>query len=615
MNGIKTNKPLNEEELTEQPALETQPQPVQATPDEVSQAQEAPVEEAPVEDAPAEESEVTSAMFTPPAEGYVPAGWVKIEDLASAVAQVTGDLEAASTAPDVQPSAIADTEATIPAAVEEPEEEPLVQESIKSNKGTLNEVKANVKDHKFAFLICDGNGAASRGGEPDYFYTSECVAKDLKSALLLILPDMLGYDPEDDLGEDLEGMTGEELLSTYSEEVDLGDGSPWIEAVMQDNKVIADAGVIDSMIGDEDYRFDIDPADAELWGIELPDYDEEFDEDDDDDEEFDESTKRSSKKHKSTKGSFRGTLNEANVKDHKFAFLICDGSGAASRGGEPDYFYTSECVAKDLKSALLQILPDMLDYDPEDDLGEDLETMTGDELLSTYSEEVDLGDGSPWIEAVMQDGKIIADMGVIDSMIGDEDYRFDIDPADAELWGIELPDYDDEDDDEEFDESTKRSSKKHNRKASEDFDTMVERINNRGHRFNTMAECINRATSTRAIRERYDGYLPAGSEHFANDDDLVQAYTESAASRRRAIKEFRESLKVKRSSDLRGRRIEDVAEPEVTVDPRFKEALKSSSRIKESTNTDSKSWGANRFQEKAEDKLSWKELLAKGFLG
>ena len=467
MNGIKTNKPLNEEELTEQPALETQPQPVQATPDEVSQAQEAPVEDAPVEDAPAEESEVTSAMFTPPAEGYVPAGWVKIEDLASAVAQVTGDLEAASTAPDVQPSAIADTEATIPAAVEEPEEEPLVQESIKSNKGTLNEVKANVKDHKFAFLICDGNGAASRGGEPDYFYTSECVAKDLKSALLLILPDMLGYDPEDDLGEDLETMTGDELLSTYSEEVDLGDGSPWIEAVMQDNKVIADTGVIDSMIGDEDYRFDIDPADAELWGIELPDYDdEEFDDDEDDDEEFDESTKRSFK-----------SLREHNYED---------------------------CTEED--------------EDPEDE-------------------------------------------------------------------------------------------------ASEDFDTMVERINNKGHRFNTMAECINRATSTRAIRERYEGYLPAGSEHFANDDDLVQAYTESAASRRRAIKEFRESLKVKRSSDLRGRRIEDVAEPEVTVDPRFKEALKSSSRIKESTNTDSKSWGSNRFQEKAEDKLSWKELLAKGFLG
>lgn len=445
MNGIKTNKPLNEEELTEQPALETQPQPVPATPDEVSQAQDAPVEDVPAEEL-ADEPAATSAMFTPPAEGYVPAGWVKIEDLASAVAQVTGDLEAASTAPDVQPSAIADTEATIPAAAEEPEEEPLVQESVKSNKGTLNEVKANAKDHKFAFLICDGNGAASRGGEPDYFYTSECVAKDLKSALLLILPDMLGYDPEDDLDEDLEDMTGDELLSTYSEEVDLGDGSPWIEAVMQDNKVIAD-------------------------------------------------------------------------------------------------------------------------------------------------------------------------MGVIDSMIGDEDYRFDIDPADAELWGIELPDYDDDDDDEEFDESVKRSSKKYNRKASEDFDTMVERINNKGHRFNTMAESINRAISTRAIRERYEGYLPAGSEHFANDDDLVQTYTESAASRRRAIRDFRESLKAKRSSNLRGRRIEDVAEPEVTVDPRFKEALKSSSRIEESINTDSKSWSANKFQEKAEDKLSWKELLAKGFLG
>lgn len=462
MDEIKTNKPLNEEELTEQPALETQPQPVPATTEEVSQAQEAPVDEAPIEDVPAEEPAATSAMFTPPAEGYVPAGWVKIEDLASAVAQVTGDLEAASTSPDVQPSAIADTEATIPAAAEEPEEEPLVQESAKANKSTLNEVRANAKDHKFAFLICDGNGAASRGGEPDHFYTSECVAENLKSALLQILPDMLGYDLDEDFDdEELEDMTGDELLSTYSEEVDLGDGSPWIDAVMRDGKVIEDTGIIESMIGDEDYSFDIDPVDAELWGIELPE------DDDEDDEDFEESIKR---------------INHKSFKDLR-----------ESEGGR--------------------------DFDA---------------MVAEINGNVDL----------------------------DEDL--------------------DEDDD-------------------EDFDTMAERINNR--------------SSKRTIREHYDGYLPAGSEHFANDDNLVQSYAEAAASRRKAIRDFRESLKAKRSADLRGRRINDVVEPEVTVDPRFKEALKSSSRIEESANTNSKSWSANRFQERAEDKLSWKELLAKGFLG
>ena len=465
MDEIKTNKPLNEEELTEQPALETQPQPVPATTEEVSQAQEAPVDEAPIEDVPAEEPAATSAMFTPPAEGYVPAGWVKIEDLASAVAQVTGDLEAASTSPDVQPSAIADTEATIPGAAEEPEEEPLVQESAKANKDTLNEVRANAKDHKFAFLICDGNGAASRGGEPDHFYTSECVAKNLKSALLQILPDMLGYDLDEDFDdEELEDMTGDELLSAYSEEVDLGDGSPWIDAVMQDGKVIEDTGIIESMIGDEDYSFDIDPADAGLWGIELPE------DDDEDDEGFEESIKR---------------INHKSFKDLR----------------------ESEC-------------------------GKDFDAMVAE-------------------------------------IKGSADLDKDFD------------NFDDDDD--------------------EDFDTMAERINNR--------------SSKRTIREHYDGYLPAGSEHFANDDDLVQSYAEAAASRRKAIRDFRESLKAKRSADLRGRRINDVVEPEVTVDPRFKEALKSSSRIEESANTNSKSWSTNRFQERAEDKLSWKELLAKGFLG
>ena len=134
---------LKEEALQEQPIQDAAPAPTPATGEEVAQAQadlaadpnaQAPVEEAPVEDAaPTEEAPTEDAapqedpMFTPPAPGYVPAGWVKIEDLASAVAQATGDTVPAETAPDtqaIQNGADEEAIATTPTAATE---EPLVQ--------------------------------------------------------------------------------------------------------------------------------------------------------------------------------------------------------------------------------------------------------------------------------------------------------------------------------------------------------------------------------------------------------------------------------------------------------------------------------------------------------
>lgn len=138
---------LTEDVLQEQPLDQTQtPAPTQATPEEVNQASadltdptltdpnDVGVEDASLEDlaneVPAVENTPTTEdpMFTPPAPGYVPAGWVKIEDLASAVAQATGDVTAAETAPDAQTPAATPEMETAPVTPSEAVTEPLVQQ-------------------------------------------------------------------------------------------------------------------------------------------------------------------------------------------------------------------------------------------------------------------------------------------------------------------------------------------------------------------------------------------------------------------------------------------------------------------------------------------------------
>lgn len=119
------NTKLNEDQLVNEMPLQAQP--VQATQSEIAQA--VPSEPQPVADpftsTPAVESAVEATdpasiedvattvpevtptdasmpadPFTPPAPGMIPSGWINLEDLAAAVAQATGDVEAAQTAPD-----------------------------------------------------------------------------------------------------------------------------------------------------------------------------------------------------------------------------------------------------------------------------------------------------------------------------------------------------------------------------------------------------------------------------------------------------------------------------------------------------------------------------------
>ena len=111
---------LNEDQLVNETPIQAQPIP--ATQSEIAHATatQAPIAQDPftanpepnvapeaIEDVATTVPEVTPTdtsapadPFTPPAPGMIPSGWINPEDLAAAVAQVTGDVEAAQTAPD-----------------------------------------------------------------------------------------------------------------------------------------------------------------------------------------------------------------------------------------------------------------------------------------------------------------------------------------------------------------------------------------------------------------------------------------------------------------------------------------------------------------------------------
>ena len=98
--------------------------------------------------------------------------------------------------------------------------------------------------------------------------------------------------------------------------------------------------------------------------------------------------------------------------------------------------------------------------------------------------------------------------------------------------------------------------------------------------------------------------FPAGSE--AEGEDLVEAYEKTQASRRKAIKNFRESVIKNNENNVAPR------------NSRFAEALKSSVRTNSRpSSSSSNSWSNNRFVEKMEEReeLDFKALIRDGFLG
>lgn len=100
--------------------------------------------------------------------------------------------------------------------------------------------------------------------------------------------------------------------------------------------------------------------------------------------------------------------------------------------------------------------------------------------------------------------------------------------------------------------------------------------------------------------------FPAGSEDA--DDNLVEAYEKTQASRRKAIKNFRESI------------IKDNENKSLSSgNSRFAEALRSSVRTnsRPSSNGNPNSWANNRFTEKMEEReeFNFKQLISEGYWG
>lgn len=191
---------IKEAQLVEDP--NAMPQPVQATPEEVVEAQpqaplaeppvaeapvEAPVAEAPVEapieaqeepaikepvdvapelpNTPAEEQ--GEGIFKAPMEGMVPSGWVFPDELAQAVAMVTGDVEASETAPD---ATVAPTSPQLA-----PQEEPQ-RESVEATEEPLEE-KVEDLDDKLDALIDKMRKADANGNKDE---VEDCKKRMIK---------------------------------------------------------------------------------------------------------------------------------------------------------------------------------------------------------------------------------------------------------------------------------------------------------------------------------------------------------------------------------------------------------------------------------------------------
>ena len=648
---------LKEEALQEQPIQDAAPAPIPATGEEVAQAQadlvadpsaQAPADEAPVEEtAPAEEVAPTEEaasqedpMFTPPAPGYVPAGWVKIEDLASAVAQATGDTIPAETAPDtqaIQNGADEEAVATTPTAATE---EPLVQggeevqqtqpqqqfESVENTKGRLQEDNTCASRRELllamledAGLNIDGNGNYVDCTDVGFFYDDDggCLH-------VMILPGLdnwhVSYRDEDNKenNKHLDGHGWEDLIDTLINELDASG--------LKDLKA-------------EDYY----ECSALHESVEITPEAVEGEETSNTEGQTVQLTEAAEAPVEETPGDSAIVNADAGEEAPVEGAELVEDSDVEGPDLESESTpledaldnFTDEAEKAGAEYDASYELPEDDEYDntEEDDLPEDLEELDFVTKITNFVDDIkqsaqeDKEEAQSRVEEVNDSIEEAASQfdnssAFLRSLLSDEDDsdEFNFDDLGAEEEPIdELDDLEDSEDDfadEDFEEED-----------SEDED--FEEEDNLGE--DAYEERIPVELPSRSMRaheamydrrarvsESYESFLPAGSEHFANEENLVTSYQESAAARRRAIADFRASLRENRArtAQLRSNRASK------SVD-RFSEALSGRDVMKESlknvenSSLDSRSWLNNRFTEKMEEKdsLNWKDLLNNGFLG
>jgi hypothetical protein len=743
---------LKEEALQEQPIQDAAPAPTPATGEEVAQAQadlaadpnaQVPVDEAPVEEtAPAEEAAPQEdPMFTPPAPGYVPAGWVKIEDLASAVAQATGDTIPAETAPDtqaIQNGADEEAVATTPtAATEEPlvqgggevqQAQPEVQqESVEEHKEErIKEVnegvtrrelflsmledagldivegeKINATDNGFLYedeggclsvmlipgldnwhvyymdfddkdkkvvksghgweelintLINDLDAPGLKDLKAEDYYEEEILHESVEEAKEEECKDeacegeACEETPEEEklteaeeqaageTTEETEAPGEEEKLeeSTESEKVSLTEAeAPVEEAPVADKAPVMDEPIpeeeisSDGAIASEDEEAPVEEAepvgdtpveddtvegsDPEPEAIPLEDALDNFtDEAEKAGTEYDASYELPEEDGVPSMGEDIPEDKEESDFISKITSFVddikqtaqSDKQEAEQQVEEVEDSIEAAAAQFDSSSAFLRSL--LSDEDDNYDFGlGGTSDPTLQELGFNSREEADTFDpGDLFSKPEEEEAPVLEDASEED----DEDLGLD---AYDDLDDTFEEDSDEEDfEDEDFEDD-------YESRIPVDLPSRSMRARTHESMYSRKREDVERRNDPET-KGTYDSFLPAGSEHFANEENLVETYEESVKARRKAIADFRSSLRENRARNTQLR----SNKPSRSVS-RFSEALSGRDVMEESMkeareeSSDSRAWVNNRFTERmaSKDSLNWKDLLNNGFLG
>lgn len=173
----------------------------------------------------------------------------------------------------------------------------LDSEDLKENKMNIRNRMKEAKKHKYSFLISNGKGAASRGGDVDGYFEKNVEASSLKNALTEIWKylNFIGEsfeefceDYKEEEGESPMAWNEDDLLD-YLEEQDISGGEPWLEAYKIDGKMIQEPNY-DCMYEYGGHLINVNASD---WGIDASKLQgsDEYDDFDDEDEDFEESKK------------------------------------------------------------------------------------------------------------------------------------------------------------------------------------------------------------------------------------------------------------------------------------------------------------------------------------
>lgn len=747
---------LKEEALQEQPIQDAAPAPTPATGEEVAQAQadlaadpnaQAPAEEAPVEEtAPVEEAPVEAApqedpMFTPPAPGYVPAGWVKIEDLASAVAQATGDTIPAETAPDtqaIQNGAEEEAVATTPtAATEEPlvqgggevqQAQPEVQqESVEEHKEErIRETNEGVTRRELFLSMLEDAGLDIVEGEKINVTDNGFLYEDEGGCLsVMLLPDLdnwhVYYMDFDDKDKKVvrSGHGWEELINTLINDLDAPGLKDLKVEDYYEEEILHESveEVKEEECKDETCEGEVceeTPEEEKLTEAEEAPAEETTESTDtptEEEEKLEESTE--SEKVPLTEAEVpveEAPIKEAPVTDEPVPEEEISSDGAIADESEEAPVETpveeaepvegdavegpdSEPESTPLEDALGNFTDEAekagAEYDasyelPEEgdipsmgeDIPEDKEESDFISKITSFVDDIKQTAQSDKQEAEQQvedvEDSIEAAAAQFDSssaflrsLLSDEDDNYDFgfggtadptlqelgfnsreeadtfDPGDLFSKSEEedeapapedVPEEDDEDlgldayDD--LDDTFEEDSDEEDFEDEDFKDDYESRIPvdlpNRSMRARTHESMYSRKREDVERRDvpetkgTYDSFLPAGSEHFANEENLVETYEESVKARRKAIADFRSSLRENRARNTQLR--SNKSSRSVS---RFSEALSGRDMMEESMKeareetSDSRAWVNNRFTERlaSKDSLNWKDLLNNGFLG